>query len=213
MIRIIIADDHKIIRDGIKALLRDIKEFHIAGEAENGLKTIDQIDLLKPDVILMDISMPGMSGIECTLKIKSTHPEIKILVLSMSKEEEHIRKMLEAGASGYILKNTGKEELIKAIKAVSEGNYYFSNDVTESLMKEILFPSQVDIDKTTKVELTERETEILSLISMEYTNSEIAEKLFLSVRTIDAHRRNILGKTGCRNTAGLVRFGIENGLI
>jgi DNA-binding NarL/FixJ family response regulator len=213
MIRILIADDHKIIRDGIKALLRDIKEFHIAGEAENGLKTIDQIDLLKPDVILMDISMPGMSGIECTLKIKSTHPEIKILVLSMSKEEEHIRKMLEAGASGYILKNTGKEELIKAIKAVSEGNYYFSNDVTESLMKEILFPSHSDINKTTKVELTERETEILSLISMEYTNSEIAEKLFLSVRTIDAHRRNILGKTGCRNTAGLVRFGIENGLI
>lgn len=213
MIRIIISDDHKIIRDGIKALLRDIKEFHIAGEAENGLKTIDQIDLLKPDVILMDISMPGMSGIECTLKIKSTHPEIKILVLSMSKEEEHIRKMLEAGASGYILKNTGKEELIKAIKAVSEGNYYFSNDVTESLMKEILFPSHSDINKTTKVELTERETEILSLISMEYTNSEIAEKLFLSIRTIDAHRRNILGKTGCRNTAGLVRFGIENGLI
>ena len=212
-VRLFITDDHKIIRDGIKALLKDIKEIFITGEAENGRETMELINTLQPDVIIMDISMPEMNGIECTLKIKKDYPDIKILVLSMSKEDEHIRKMLEAGASGYILKNTGKEELIKAIMVVSEGNYYFSNEVTDSIMKDILFSSQGKNEKNLKVELTARESEILGLITRENTNSEIAKKLFISVRTVDAHRRNILEKTGCRNTAGLVKFAIENGLI
>jgi DNA-binding NarL/FixJ family response regulator len=213
MIHLLITDDHKIIRDGIKALLKGIKDISIVGEAENGLKTIELARSLKPDVILMDISMPVMNGIECAAILKKNNPEIKILVLSMSKEEEHIRKMLESGAMGYILKNTGKEELLLAIKTVAMGKYYFSNDVTDSLMKEILNPVQALKDSPIKIELTDREREIMKLISHEYTNSEIAGKLSISVRTVDAHRRNILEKTGCRNTAGLVRYAIENGLI
>jgi DNA-binding NarL/FixJ family response regulator len=213
MIRLFIADDHKIIRDGIRALLKDIVEIEIVGEAENGLQAIELLQKTIADVVLMDINMPGLNGIECTQKIKESWPEIKVLVLSMSKEDEHIKKMLEAGALGYILKNTGKEDLLKAIKMVSEGNYYFSSEVTESMMKDYIFQNNEKNITPKLAELTDREKQVLILISKEFTNAEIALELYISIRTVDAHRRNLLEKTGCRNTAGLMKYAMENHFI
>jgi DNA-binding NarL/FixJ family response regulator len=213
MIKLFIADDHKIIRDGIRALLKDMVDIEIVGEAQDGLEAIKILETLSVDVVLMDISMPGINGIDCTRKIKATWPELKVLVLSMSKEDEHIKKMLEAGALGYILKNTGKEELISAIKMVSEGKFYFSNEITDSMMKDYIFQNNEKSNHQKVVELTEREKQVLILISKEFTNAEIALELFISIRTVDAHRRNLLEKTGCRNTAGLMKYAMENHFI
>jgi DNA-binding NarL/FixJ family response regulator len=213
MIKLFITDDHKIIRDGIRSLLSDCPEINIVGEAGNGHQAIENVGALMPDVILMDISMPEMNGIETTRILKNKFPEIKILVLSMSSEEEHIRKMLEAGASGYILKNSGKEGLVKAVKSVYEGKHFFSDEVTDSILQIITHAHEPEKPESIHPELTEREKEILKLITSELTNPEIALKLFISVRTVDAHRRNILEKTGCRNTAGLVKYAFENKII
>lgn len=210
--RIIIVDDHKIVRDGIRSLLTD-DHFEIVGEATNGIEAIELLNSVIPDIILIDINMPVMNGIECARQIISKYQGIKILALSMHNDEPHIRAMIESGSSGYILKNSGKEELVNAINTILGGATYFSDEVKESIMNSMLVKSTRDQGLKTKFELSEREIEVLKLIVKENTNNEIANKLFLSPRTVDAHRRNLLEKTGSRNTAGLVRFAIENDLV
>jgi DNA-binding NarL/FixJ family response regulator len=162
----------------------------------------------------MDINMPVMNGIECAREITRLFPEIKVLALTMLNELEHIKNMLSAGAKGYLLKNSGKEELVMAIKKVMSGQNYFSDEVKDLIMLEMVkkktMPGKIIGEK---VPLTSRELDILELILQELTNQEIAEKLFISVRTVDAHRRNLLEKTGARNTAGLVKFALENHLF
>jgi DNA-binding NarL/FixJ family response regulator len=158
--------------------------------------------------------MPVMNGIDCTHEITKIYPQIKVLALTMLDESEHIKNMLGAGAKGYILKNSGKEELVQAIKSVMAGQNYFSNEVKDMIMMEMVkkksTPGKIIGEK---VPLTPRELDVLELILKEFTNQEIADKLFISVRTVDAHRRNLLEKTGARNTAGLVRFALENHLF
>lgn len=210
--RILIVDDHKIIREGIRSMLSDVNSIEFIGEAENGQIAIELLKTMTPDIILADINMPGMSGIEFTRETIGKYPQMKIIGVSMHNDESHIRAMIEAGASGYILKNSGKEELVNALETVSRGSTYFSEEVKESIMNSLLHKSPRD-QSGAEVGLSDRELEVLELIAKEFTNNEIAEKLFLSPRTVDAHRRNLLEKTGSRNTAGLVRYAIEHNLL
>ncbi|MDR8389620.1 response regulator transcription factor [Aliifodinibius sp. S!AR15-10] len=212
-IQIMIADDHKIIRDGIKSMLENKHGFDIVAEATDGEEAIAQCADTGIDLIIMDVNMPGKNGIEATQHIKRKYPEIKILALTMMKEDEHIRQMIQAGASGYILKNSGSDELVEAIEKVMDDKHYFSSDATYSVMMDLVETGGKKKKSGDPTDLTDRELEVLELITHEYTNQEIAEELTISVRTVDAHRRNILQKTGARNAAGLVRFALENNLF
>lgn len=211
-IKVVLVDDHQIVRDGIKLMLEPQAGIDVVGEAENGEQALQLIEKVKADVIVMDINMPVMNGIAATKKIKDEHSHIKVLALTMSNDDSHVRQMVQAGASGYIMKSAGREELTKAIKEVMLGKHYFSDQATESILMDMVKnkgKSSVPDD----VQITEREKEVLQLIIKEYTNQEIAEKLFISPRTVDAHRRNLLQKTGARNTAGLVSYAFQNNLI
>lgn len=214
-IHILIVDDHKIVRDGIKSLLDSETGIVIAGEASNGNEAIEQIHASSntPDLVVMDINMPGLDGIEATRLIKKKHPSIRVLALTMINEQHHIRKMIEVGASGYILKSASKEELISAIQKIHSGNHYFSPEAAQSILQELVSPELSKKASDVNVQITDREKDVLRLIVDEYTNQEIAHELFISVRTVDAHRRNLLQKIGAKNTAGLVKFAIESGLF
>jgi two-component system, NarL family, nitrate/nitrite response regulator NarL len=208
-IRILIADDHRVFIDGMRALLREIPALEVVGDAENGEQLIGQVAIHKPDVVLSDIQMPVMDGIEATREIHKKFPEVKVIALTMLNESMFIRRMLEAGASGYVIKTIDKDELIKAIHAVAAGEKYFSAAVTAQLMNNFSAKPQsnpIDI-------LTKREKEILTLISLGLTDKEIAEKVFLSPLTITTHRKNILSKLGLKNKVELTRFAMENNLL
>jgi len=212
-IQIVIVDDHEIVRDGIKVLLEDEPGMDIIAEAETGKEAVRMCEKIQADLIIMDIAMPEMDGIEATRIIKEKYSDIKILALTMLSEDQHIRKMIKAGASGYILKSSGKQELIKAIKTIIDGKHYFSNDATQAILQELVSPEVKRVKEDDEVHITERELEVLQLIVNEFTNQEIADKLFVSVRTVDAHRRNLLQKTGAKNTAGLVKYALQNNLF
>ncbi|MBD3616920.1 MAG: response regulator transcription factor [Gracilimonas sp.] len=212
-IQIAIVDDHEIVRDGIKILLEDEPGINITGEAKTGKEAVSLCNSHETDLVIMDITMPEMDGIEATKIIKENHPDIKILALTMLSEDQHIRKMIKAGASGYILKSSGKQELIKAINTIMAGKHYFSNDATQSILQELVTPDVNKVKDEDEAHITDRELEVLKLIVNEYTNQEIADELFVSVRTIDAHRRNLLQKTGAKNTAGLVKYALKNKLF
>jgi DNA-binding NarL/FixJ family response regulator len=213
-INVLVVDDHKIVRDGILSLLQDEPDILVISQAENGKDALEKIPKVSPHLVLIDISMPVMNGIDCAREITKKYPEIKVLALTMLNELEHIKNMLSAGAMGYLLKNSGKEELVTAIKTVIAGQNYFSTEVKDMIMMEMVkkksSPGKIIGEK---VPLTSRELDVLELILKEFTNQEIAVKLFISVRTVDAHRRNLLEKTGARNTAGLVKFALENHLF
>ncbi len=215
-IRILLADDHKIIRDGIKALLKGAEGIEIVGDVDDGQQAINLLEKEKIDLVLMDISMPVMNGIDTTKYIRQNFPDVKVMALSMHDDDAHIINMLKAGAVGYVFKNTGKGNLVEAIKTVSSGESFFAKEASQKIME--YFMQNKDLRKkagtaqdTTR--LTEREKEVLKLIAEEYTNQEIAEKLFLSHRTIDTHRRNLLQKLSVKNTAGLVKYAIKCGLL
>lgn len=213
-INLLLVDDHDIVRDGICALLEDEIGFEIIAEAQNGQEAIDICAEREEEIdfIIMDISMPEMNGIEATRKIKEAHPDIKILALTMMDEDQHIRQMIEAGASGYILKSSNRQELIDAITAILDGKHYFSDDATRSVMMDLV-KSPTRNQSGDPTQLTDREIEVLELIVKEHTNAEIAKKLYISPRTVDAHRRNLLQKTGAQNTAGLVTYAIKHELV
>lgn len=212
-IYIFLVDDHKIIRDGIRSLLLDNAEIVIVGEASNGVEALKMLAKLpEVDVVLMDINMPEMDGIVCTQKIKDEGFNCKVLALTMLKEDQHIRAMVEAGASGYLLKESGEDDLVQAIKYIAEGKPYFSDEATAALLRQFVVKRNQS-DTIKGMDLTEREIEVLQLITNEFTNHEIADKLFISVRTVDAHRRNLMEKIGAKNMAGLVRYAIEKGYV
>lgn len=213
-INIVIADDHEIVRDGIIAMLEEYSHIKVVGEAESGEEVLTLCEAEKKkkiDLIIMDLNMGEMGGIEATRKVKKRFPDIKILALTMMKDEEKIREMTEAGASGYIFKNSGMEELLEAIEKVMNGELYFSDEAVYSIITRK--KDEESKGRSEETDLTDREVEVLELICKEYTNAEIAEKLYISVRTVDAHRRNLLQKTGARNTAGLVRYAMKHDLL
>lgn len=206
-IRILIADDHRVFIEGMKALMANVPELEIIADAENGKQLVEQAAMHKPDVILTDIQMPEMDGIEATRLIHAAQPGIKIVALTMLNETLFIRRMLEAGAHGYVLKTIDKEELISVIKKVAAGEKHFSAEVTAQLMNNFTAASS-PLDA-----LTKREKEILALIARGLTDKEIAEQVFLSPLTIITHRKNILSKLGLKNKVELTRFALEHKLI
>lgn len=209
-IRLVIADDHEIFREGFNSMLKKQKEIELVGEAENGAELIELAGSLQPDVIVTDIKMPVTDGIEATKVIKEKYPSIHIIALTMFDDEDLIIEMLEAGADGYLIKNAHKTEIIEAVKTVYKGQPYYCNHTSNKLAQLIARSKFNPSDKTTKPDLTSKETEIMRLICSGLSNKEMAAQLNLSVRTIESHRENIYEKTGTHNTAGIVVYSIRN---
>lgn len=213
--RVLIVDDHQLIIDGLKAFVSKDESLEFVGECNNGEDAIRYADILNPDIILMDIEMPRVSGIQASEEIKKTHPEIKVLIISMHQEKGLIKKLLERGVDGYLLKNSSQEEVLSAISVVRSGKKYFSEDITLALLDRNI--SGVFGYKSSEngflTELTDREIEILKAIAEGHTNKEIGEELHISHRTVDTHRTNLMKKLEVNNVAGLIRFAFKNGLI
>lgn len=211
-IRVLIADDHKIFRDGVKSILEKEKDIHVVDEAATGSEVLEKIGRSEVDVIVLDIDMGKPDGISVTEIISREYPEVKILILSMIGLHDFVIRALEMGATGYILKNAGKDEMLTAIRSVAKGDSYFSREVSAILIEQLHRPGTAGRKKT-DIPLSAREVEVLKLIAQEYSNAEIAERLYISIRTVDTHRRNLLEKLGVKNTAGLVKYAIRKGLI
>ncbi|MEM6360978.1 MAG: response regulator transcription factor [Bacteroidota bacterium] len=209
-IKVVLADDHSVVRTGIKMLISSDESIEIIGEASSGAEALSMIKNSQPDILITDISMPGMTGIELAEIIKNEHRGTKVLVLSTYSDEEYILSAFEAGASGYLPKDTDEDQFLAAIKTVSEGDVYYTKEVSDILTKSLIKQKRTIEDP---LELTEREKEILKLIVDGMSNKEIADKLFISVRTVDTHRRNIMDKIEAKNTADLVRKALEDKLI
>ncbi|MBA3663271.1 MAG: response regulator transcription factor [Bacteroidetes bacterium] len=208
---IYIVDDHQIMIDGIKALLLSDDRFYVSGQNTSPLKALEEIEKNRPDILITDINMKELSGIELAKKIRRLFPDLKILALSMHDDRATISDMLEVGINGYVLKNTGMEELKSALLRISNGQLFFSEDVTAEMMKAISEPRN-PLQKQ-NVSLTPREIEIVKLISMELNNAGIGEKLFISERTVETHRKNIFRKTNTKSVAGLIKLAIEQHII
>jgi DNA-binding NarL/FixJ family response regulator len=207
---IIIVDDHALFRNGLKILLNAHESFNVVAEASNGFEFLNALEIVPVDIVLMDISMPEMDGVEATKIALKNHPELKIIALSMFGDEDYYYKMLEAGACGFLLKESEIDEVFTALFNVIEGKSYFSQMLLQNLITLIKNTSE----KPEKVDdLSDREIDIISLICQGLCNNEIAEKLLLSKRTVEKHRSNILFKTNSKNTAALVVYAIKNGLV
>ncbi|MBI4645705.1 MAG: response regulator transcription factor [Bacteroidia bacterium] len=212
-IKVVLVDDHKILRDGIKSLLADIPYINIAGELTEGKELIEKIEKIKPDVIILDISLPDISGIEVTKILIQKYPEVKILILSMYMYEDFIFNSIKAGVKGYLNKNISKDELLEAIKKVYEGEDYFC-----PIIENIILKSYVKKIKTNKQEkklddLSKRELEILKYVVDGLSNQEIADKLFINYRTVDTHKCHIMKKLDLRSSVDLVKFALKNNII
>ena len=213
MIRVMLADDHNMFVEGIESILDGMDNIRVVSKCYTGPEVFDKLSQTPADVILLDINLPGMNGIEVCQKLNKEYPDVKVLALSMHNEESFVTEILKHGAQGYILKNTGKKELLAAIEAVYSGQSYFSEEVTETIMKSLV--SQKSGGKKTTIlapKISRREKDVLDLIVKEHTTQEIADTLFISLKTVESHRRSLLTKLGVRNTAGLVRVAIENQL-
>lgn len=208
MIRVYIVDDHRMVIEGLQLLLQNDDDIKVVGTAASGENALEQIPATEVDVVLLDINMPGLNGIETCKQLVKQNPSIKIIAISMHKESSLIKLMLSSGAKGYVLKNAGQEEVINAIRAVHQGKSYLDDTVNEIVLNSVM-------NKTEKrnnnpfPSLSRREKEVLHCILDELTTQEIADKLHISFGTVETHRRNMLIKTGARNTAGLVRIALE----
>ena len=208
MIRLIITDDHPVIRNGIKAILDDVKDITIVAEVSDGTELIEILEHTAADIILMDINMPNMNGIEATRIVSGKYPDVKVITFSQYDEKRFVKQALKSGASGYMLKNTPAAEFLEAIRMVHQGGMYLSRDLPNVFgdkpkpRSNYLFP-----------DLTSREKEVLTLICEEKNTQEIADKLFISYNTVESHRANLLLKVGVKNTAGLVKWAVENEIV
>lgn len=211
-IRIVVADDHHILLDGLKAMLQKQKDVEVLGLYSNGKDLFDDLPKTMPDVAIVDINMPGMNGQELTTKIKEFYPAVHVITLSMYDDATHIMDMIEAGVSGYLLKNVNDKELLDAIRMVSVGKMYFSSEVSEKITS-LVIRQQKKLDQPDEPRLTDRELEILKLISDEMSNAEIANTLFISERTVETHRKNMLRKTNNKTIVGLLKYALEKQLI
>jgi two-component system response regulator NreC len=214
-LRILLVDDHQIVLDGLRALLSEEPSLDIS-DAQNGREAIQFIEMIGADLVLMDIDMPVMNGLEATLQLKAKHPKVKIIILSMHSEQALIKKTIQFGAEGYLLKNTSKAELLEAIHSVMEGKTPFISKEIGKLSP-IHSPIEAGVAHPSETlllaQLTDREVEIIRLIAQGLTNKEIGEQLFISHRTVDTHRTHIMKKLDVTNLAGLVRFAFRNGLL
>jgi len=211
MINILIADDHQLLIDGIKTTLQDVQDINVIAEANNGYQVLEKLEIQKDvDVILMDINMPKLDGLDCTKQVSKRFPEVKVIALSQYDEKRFVKRMIKNGAFGYLLKDSDRDTLVEAIKKVHSGEKYFCDRLSMRLANLEL---KMGNTKSLFPKLSVREKEIISLICKEHSTQEIAEKLFISFHTVESHRANLMLKAGVKNTAGLVRWAVENDLI
>ena len=214
-VKLIFADDHGIVRDGLRTLFRSDRMFAVAGEASNGEEAVQLAAKLKPDIAILDISMPKLNGIEATKIIKSRHPEIKVLILTIHDREDFVYELIQAGASGYVLKNAAKREIFEAVRTVAGGESYFSPGVSKLQIDGVIKRTKEQPTEGTAGGglLTKREEEILRRIADGLTSREIADALHISFRTVNSHRTNLMQKLDIHDTAGLVRYAIQAKLV
>jgi DNA-binding NarL/FixJ family response regulator len=209
-IKVMIVDDHKLVREGLKAVFGQGDEVDVIGEAGSGEEAIEMVDKIKPEVILMDISMPGMNGIQATKLIRDTHPDAKIVILTMLDQEGYVYEAIKAGATGYMLKSTSSDELVKAIQTVYEGKALLHPDATAQLLKEFV---QLAENKAKDYGLSNREMEVLQLLSEGKTNKEIAKSLWISEQTVKTHVAHIFDKLGTSDRTETVARALRSGLV
>lgn len=212
-IKIAIADDYKIFRDGLKVGLSADDNLEVITEADNGEDLLKAMETSKPDVILMDLKMPIMDGMEATKMVRKKFPLVKVLVVTMYEDDKFIIHMMENGANGYLLKNAEPDEIRKSIYAVHENGYYFNDLVNKALLKKLVLKNNFKPSFNQNIELTEREMQVLKLICEEKTAAEIGKEIYLSPRSVEGIRQRLIEKVGVRNTAGLVMFAIKNGIV
>ncbi|WP_341836062.1 response regulator transcription factor [Chitinophaga pollutisoli] len=214
-IKVAIADDHKIFRSGVIQTLTPYENINVVFEAEDGEHLMQIMQEQQPDVILMDLKMPKMDGIQATIKVKEKFPQVKIIILTMYEDDNFIVHLVENGANAYLLKNSEPEEIYEAICTTFEKGFYFNENVNLALLKKVLHKNKQQFKPTFKneVQLTDRELEVLKLICSEQTTQEISEQIFLSPRTVEGLRQKLLEKLGVKNTVGLVLYAFRNGLI
>lgn len=211
-IKLVIVDDHDLFREGLRFVLSKNPDFEVIDEASNGLEYLNKIKTVKPDIVLMDIDMPIMNGINATIKSLDLYPDLKIIVLSMHSDQEHYLKMIELGVKGFVLKDAGSKELTNAINEVYNNRNYFSQEL---LMKIILRKEQSPIgEKLIKqLEISDRELEVLELMCKAHTNNQIADKLFISSKTVEGHKARLMDKTNTTNSVSLVLYAIKNHIV
>lgn len=212
-IRVLIVDDHRILREGVRALLAGVTGIRVVGEAEDGESAILQVDSVKPDVVLMDMVMPHLGGLEATARIKERHPEVVVLIMSMHDNDEYVQQVIKAGASGYVLKGVTADDLVRAIKTVHEGASFVDPAIAAKLVEDYVRCVRGDLTSDPKEHLTPREHEILKLIAEGNSNHEIATRLFLSKKTVETHRANIMRKLDLHDVTELVKYALRTGII
>ena len=210
---ILIAEDHTILREGLRALLSSHADFRIGGEAQDGREALQLVEKQRPDLVLMDLSMPRANGLEAIKDIKKGYPEVKVIALTVHKTEEYIVATLEAGADGYVLKDASHSELVMAMKTVLKGKRYLSPGISEKVIQGYLDGRKGYKATTAWDTLTQREREILKLIAEGYKNKEVADYLYISLKTVEKHRANLMRKLDLHNAAALTAFAIEKGLV
>jgi len=212
-IRVIITDDHQMVIDGLKSILEACDDVKVIGTAANGRELLRLLELVEPDIILMDIDMPVMNGIETMIELKRLQKSVKVIILTMHEEKALVKKMTDLGAKGFLFKNSDKDELILAIQQVNQGGAYFATALTVNLLSNNVMKNESFDSFDSSLQLTDREIEILKLIAGGMSNKEIGDQLFISHRTVDTHRTNLMKKLDINNIAGLIRFAIKNGYI
>ena len=211
-IRVLLADDHRILREGIRALIEDQEDMVVVGESEDGLATVKKVAELLPDVVVMDIAMPLLNGLEATRQIHRDFPQVKVLILTMHENEEYIRQVLAAGALGYVLKDAAARDLLGAIRTVNQGEAVLSPAITRLVIEDYLRWGDIRQEDTTDG-LTPREREVLQLIAEGYTNKEIAGIMNLSVKTVQSHRTNLMNKLDLHDRGELIKYAIQKKII
>lgn len=212
-IKVLIADDHEILRYGVKTYLSSAEDIDIVGEASSGEECLELFEKHEPDVCVLDIGMPGKNGIETSKAIREIDPDVKILILSMHIDKNILTDVLEANINGYLLKNTDKSDLLQSIRSIAKGQKVFSDQISNMITDSFLKKDDAQTNNDAIGKITRREREVLQLIVDGLTSQEIAEKLYISPRTVDTHRFNLMQKLELKNTAGLVRYALEHGLI
>lgn len=212
-IKVLLVEDHTILRKGIKALLEKELGIEVIGEAEDGIEAMKAVEKSQPDIVLLDISLPYLNGLEITRKISKRYPKIKVLILTMHNSGEYVIELLSAGAKGYIIKQAAPNELISAIRSVSEGFIYLSPEISKKVAGRINIKGRLNKDKKDRLQLSERETEVLQLIVEEHSPRDIAGLLFISIKTVENHRYNIMKKLDIHSIAGLTKYALEKRII
>jgi two-component system response regulator NreC len=211
-LRVLLADDHAVIREGLKSLVNAQPDMHVVGEAENGRVALQRASEVQPDVVVMDVSMPELNGIEATGRLKQTSPQVKVLVLTVHEDKGYLRQLLKAGASGYVLKRAVAQELIHAIRTIAAGGVYLDPALAGKVVGSYIRKRSVE-DELLNTDLSPRETEVLSLVAWGYSNKEIANKLEISIRTVETYKARLMEKLDLHSRADMVRYALHQGWL